>query len=265
MKRNIIKLLLLLVVFASSCQHLEKKDAVEVGSVIFFDDFDSFNNDNWTAIERGASWNNEDQAYSPNNVWVENGNLIIESRREQWVGAPNLQWHPDNDKAEVTREYTSGQVESKGKFSFTYGKVEVRAKMESTPGMLNAIWMVTESGTWPPEIDIAEQLGHKPDVLYTTSHYGTQQNHKKNSNQGYDTGVNLSNDFHIYSVVWTPNQIRWFLDGDLVYKTTKGIPDEPFYIVFCPAIGPDWTGNPKKDSQFPLRYMVDWVKVSPIK
>lgn len=227
---------------------------------VFFDDFDTFNGDSWTAIERGASWNNEDQAYSPDNVWVENGNLVIESRRENWIGAPNLPHHEDNNLPSVERAYTSGQVESKNKFYFTYGKVEVRAKMQTTPGMLNAIWMVTEAGEWPPEIDIAEQLGHEPNKLYTTSHYGTQADHKINSGH-YDAGVNLSDDYHIYGIEWDENEIRWYLDGVQVFSATAGVPNEPFYLIFCPAIGPDWTGDPTAESQFPLRYMIDWVRV----
>lgn len=227
---------------------------------VFFDDFDTFNSDYWTAIERGGSWNNENQAYSPDNAWVENGNLVIESRKESWTGPHNLLHADDYTTDPVTREYTSGQVESKGKFSFTYGKVQVRAKMETTPGMLNAIWMVPQSGDWPPEIDIAEQLGHDPNRLYTTSHYGTQDDHRKNSGN-YDAGVNLSDDYHIYGVEWDENEIRWYLDGVKVFSATEGVPDEPFYLIFCPAIGPDWTGDPTALSQFPLKYFVDWVKV----
>lgn len=260
MSKISICIIFFVLVFITSCQHQVDDPQIEQEEVTFFDDFNTFDSSTWTAIERGASWNNEDQAYSPNNVWVEDGYLIIESREESWVGPPNLPWHPDNDLDSVERNYTSGQVESKGKFSFTYGKIEVRAKMETTPGMLNAIWMVPESGNWPPEIDIAEQLGHKPDTLYTTSHYGTQTDHKMNDSHS-NAGVNLSEEFHTYGVEWEEDEIRWYLDGVEVFSATKGVPDEPFYIVLCPAIGPDWTGNPGPDSIFPLRYMVDWVKV----
>ncbi len=42
--------------------------------------------------------------------------------------------------------------------------------MDNIPGMLNALLIVTERCEWPPEIDIAEQLGHKPHMLYATRH-----------------------------------------------------------------------------------------------
>lgn len=230
--------------------------------LLFYDDFTEgkLDSESWNIVERGASWNNEDQAYTKNNVKVKDGFLVITSKKEEWMGAPNLQWHEDNNLEIVYRDYTSGLIDTKGKKSWKYCKVEVRAKMETTSGMLNAIWMVPDRGSWPPEIDIAEILGNEPNKIFMTNHYGSQLNHRKN-NSSHTHNEPLENNFHIYGIEWDSKEIRWYLDGEEIYKTSKGVPHEPFYLILCPAIGPDWTGNPSETSVFPLEFKVDWVKV----
>jgi len=230
-------------------------------SLVFEEEFDGkeLNPDHWTAIERGAAWNNEDQAYTPENATVAEGLLRIETKRETWTGPTNLPYHPEHPSI-VTRNYTSAQVESKNKLSWTYGRFEIRARMEDTPGMLNALWMGAEGGDWPPEIDIAEILGNDPAVLYMTNHYGTWSSQNMNSGS-YDFERPLSDDFHVYGVEWEPGIIRWYLDGIEVFQSHEGVPDEPFYLMFCPAVGPNWTGKPSGESVFPLMFYVDWVRV----
>ena len=228
-------------------------------NLVFEDDFNgtALNSAYWTALDRGLSFNNENQAYTNSAVSVENGSLVITSKQEHWVG---LSRRVDNMNSIVTQEYTSGQVESKGKKSWTYGKFECRAKVSLTKGMLSAIWMSTESGNWPPEIDIAEVLGNEPSKLYMTSHYGTPSSHGMNSGNFPGT-EDLSQDFHVYGLVWEPGKIEWYLDGTKRYETTVSVPSEPFFFILCPAIGPDWTGDPDGSSTFPQRFEIDWVRV----
>lgn len=227
--------------------------------LVFEDEFDgtTLNVSNWAALERGLNWNNEDEAYTNANVTVENGLLVITSRKEQWIGKSG---RVDNMNSIVTQQYTSGQVESKGKKSWTYGKFECRMKAGLTKGMLFAVWMSTESGNWPPEIDIAEVLWNEPAKLYMTSHYGTPANHGRNSGT-FQGSTNLTEDFHVYGLIWTPGRLQWFLDGVKCYETTISVPSEPFYFILCPAIGPDWTGDPDNGSIFPQKFEVDWVRV----
>lgn len=232
-----------------------------IWSLVFEENFDGsvLNPEYWTAIEQGASWNNEDQAYIPDNAAVQDGYLRIISKQEVWTGPTNLPYHPE-DPGTVTRKFTSAHVESRHKKSWTYGRFEIRARMEDTPGMLNALWMGADSGNWPPEIDISEILGNDPDKLYMTNHYGTQSDHQSNSGN-YQSSAPFSDDFHVFAVEWEPGIIRWYLDGAEVFRSTKGVPDEPFFLMLCPAIGPDWTGNPTSQSKFPLLFEVDWIKV----
>jgi beta-glucanase (GH16 family) len=126
--------------------------------------------------------------------------------------------------------------------------------------MLIAIWMIPENGQWPPEIDIAEVLGTDTKTLHMTNHYGTQDDHL--FKQGTDnTGTDLADDFHVYSVEWEPGVLRWYFDGRLCFSSETGVPDIPMHLILCPAIGPDWTGKPDASSVFPQRFEIDWVRV----
>src|SRR5699024_9491512 len=138
--------------------------------LVWNDEFDGeeINMNNWS-FDRpdNGRWNGEIQSYTDQNAWVENGNLIIEAREEKFT-------EPDGQ----TYDYTSSKLITKGKQIWTYGKVEVKAKMPTGQGMWPAIWMMPEDepfyGTWPVsgEIDIMELLGHEPDTVYGTIHYG---------------------------------------------------------------------------------------------
>ena len=177
--------------------------------IVFEDDFNSGKLDKsvWSVSNQGLNWNNEDQAYTPDNVSVENGKLILTARRESWKG---LSLRADNPGITVSAEYTSGEVNSN--LSWKYGRFEAKIKVSSTKGILSAFWMTPVDGTWPPEIDIVEVLGHDPFTAYFTNHYGVQSSHKMNNGK-FTSRDDLSKDFHIYSVEWDKDSIRWFIDG----------------------------------------------------
>lgn len=255
-----------------SCNDKSEKSTIDYPwenewTEVFFDDFEgtALDNGSWTAILRGGAWNNEDQAYDPDNAVVKDGELLIISRNEDWSGPINLPHHPD-DGLFAIRDYTSAQVESRDKKDWLYGRFECRAKMGVTPGMLCAIWMMPSDLTWPPEIDIAEVLSgddpkEDPSHLYMTNHYGTQSNHLM-SNGSYYAQEDLTADWHVYAIEWEPGIIRWYLDGKECFSTKTGVPDKPLYFIMCSAIGPDWTEDPTVDSVFPVEMRIDWVRVS---
>jgi beta-glucanase (GH16 family) len=117
--------------------------------------------------------NNEQQYYTPKNVYLKDGKLILKSAKQRMGGRP----------------YTSGLVETKGRFTFQYGRVEVRAKLPGTKGLWPAHWMMPERGSWPPEIDIMELVGNKPNVIHMTNHYGVWPHNR------YDTKVYSGPDY----------------------------------------------------------------------
>ena len=117
----------------------------------------------WGYDAGGHGWGNKElQFYTKQrkeNARVENGHLIIEARREDWEG----------------RHYTSARLITKGKGDWTYGRVEVSAKLPSGRGTWPAIWMLPtgwEYGNWPSsgEIDIMEHVGFDADVVHASVH-----------------------------------------------------------------------------------------------
>ncbi|WP_178988198.1 family 16 glycosylhydrolase [Winogradskyella schleiferi] len=210
--------------------------------LVWADEFDTngaVDSSKWfhqTQIPAGGSWfNGEEQHYTDRieNSFVDNGFLNISAIKEIFT-----------DQGE-TKEYTSARLNSK--YAFTYGRVDVRAKLPSGDGTWPAIWTlgknVSEAGAywqtqgfgttgWPAcgEIDIMEHgLGatnHVSSALHTPSSYGNTFNV-----QSYVLN-DVANDYHVYSMNWSPNQITFLIDDVGFYTYNPAIKDGstwPFY------------------------------------
>jgi len=161
--------------------------------------------------------------------------------------------------------YVSGVLTTEKSFSQKYGRFEARAQIPSGRGLWSALWLLPSFDSWPegvavlPEIDIMESLGHTPDVLHTTLH--TNQTGELTSH-GYETRTaDLSLDFHLYSIVWTPETVTWFLDHEPVAQHPT--PDDftrPVHFLLNLAVGGGWPGAPDADTTFPASYRIDYVR-----
>ncbi len=200
--------------------------------------------------------NNESQYYTDrlDNAIVENGVLKIIAKKEDYQGSG----------------YTSARLLTSGKFEFTYGRVDVKAKLPSGGGVWPAIWMLGANfGTvgWPAcgEIDIMEYVGNNPgqisSALHTTSSSGATVNHDVTAIS------NETSEFHIYSTIWTENSITFLLD-DVAYYTydpsTKNDATWPFYndqfLILNIAMGGNLGGS--IDPNFDVSTMeIDYVRV----
>jgi len=235
-------------------------------TLVWSDDFDgdSLNSDNWNVADTNVVYNNELEAYKTENAYVQDGNLVLEAKKEDYLG----------------KNYTSGKVFTKGKQAWTYGRFEIKAKMPESQGIWPAIWMLPEDdnlyGGWPQggEIDLLELLGHQPNKIYGTVHYGNPHA----SGQGEYTlqSGKFSDSYHIYAFEWDPGEMRWYIDGTL-YHTEKSwyTRDEneadsitypapfnrDFHLILNVAVGGDWPGNPDSTTIFPSKMFVDYVKV----
>ncbi|MDG5786355.1 glycoside hydrolase family 16 protein [Evansella sp. AB-P1] len=224
--------------------HPVKKEGWEL---IWQDEFEfkELNKDKWNVENWAAEKNNELQFYTPNNVVVEDGILNLLSKRESYNG----------------REYTSGAIHSKDKFSFRYGKVEMRAKLPSGQGIFPAFWMMPNvDETWLPEIDIMEMLGHKPDEIWMVLHWLNDQGELTTISKMHK-GNDYSKDFHTYSVEWSPTKISWFIDDVEKFSTDAFIPHVDMYLYLNTAVGGNWPGSPDETTIFPQIYEVDYVRV----
>jgi len=224
----------------------KSKPAKVVGwYLVWSDEFDgdSLDESKWRAEDAALVKNNELQYYTPSDVRVHDGVLTLRSQERAMGG----------------RQYTSGLVETVGKFSQKYGRFEVRAKLPKTKGMWPAHWMMPKTRKWPPEIDIMEMVGHNPYTVYGTLHWGVWPNNRRSG--GKYPGPDFSEDFHTFAIEWELDEIRWYVDGKKYFSINEHIPKEPFYIILNTAVGGDWPGRPNKKTVFPQYHDIDYVRV----
>ncbi len=277
--KKFIYIAALLFTFAQfqSCKNAnaEKSNMTELSNngsnwkMIWNDEFDKDglpNQDNWgydmaDGCPHVCGWgNNELQYYTKdeNNARVEDGHLIIEAHKSA-VGGKN---------------YSSARVVTRGKNSWSGGKLEIRAKLPNGKGTWPAIWMMPEESTygiWPRsgEIDIMEHVGYSPDSIIGTVHTEAF-NHMIGTQVGNDVYIpDCEQEFHTYSITWSQERIEWFVDGKKYHtflnrnKSYKEWPfDKPFYLIMNIAVGGNWGGKHGVDEDiWPQRMVVDYVRV----
>jgi len=222
--------------------------------------------------------NDEDQAYTDRerNVRVAGGSLILEAHRESYRDA----------------QYTSGRIHSRGKRDFLYGRVDIRARLPAGRGTWPALWMLpsdafryatacgpgedwqgnAECDAWPNsgEIDIMEHVGYDMNLIHGTVHnraYYWANGEQRKASVRLDR---VDEDFHLYSIEWTPEAIRVFCDGSPYFfyfrqaADWKAWPyDHPYHLVFNLAVGGSWggAGGPIDDTVFPVSLEVDYVRL----
>ena len=159
------------------------------------------------------------------------------------------------------------------KFSFTYGRIEARMKLPYGQGIWPAFWMLganfAEAG-WPDagEIDIMEAIGKEPQTTHGTLH-GPGYSGAAGIGKAYDWGEDVSNEYHIWSIEWEPNAIRWYVDNlEFFSLTPDDLPpgrawvyDHDFFILLNLAVGGTWPGYPDETTIFPQTSSIDWVRV----
>lgn len=175
------------------------------------------NTSNWTYDLGDGGWGNgEAQTYTDNseNVIVENGFLKITAKADG-------------------SGYTSARIKSQGLQEFTYGRVEVRAKLPAAQGTWPAIWMLGANFPdvgWPlcGEIDIMEQTGDNKNDVLGTCHWFDNGTSNNASYGEITTIANASSEFHVYSLEWTEESVKILVDGTSFYTLTNNS-DLPFY------------------------------------
>jgi beta-glucanase (GH16 family)/catechol 2,3-dioxygenase-like lactoylglutathione lyase family enzyme len=220
----------------------------------------------WESVIGGNGFGNHELEYYTSrsqNVRQENGNLVIEAIREKFTG-------PDG----VARDYTSARLRTQGKFSQQYGRFEARIKIPSGRGIWPAFWLLGDDiGTthWPGcgEIDIMEAIGSQASKNYGSLHGpGYSGGHGLTSIYNLPHGE-LSDDFHVYTLEWEPQVVRFYVDGNLyATKTPSDLPagsrwvyDHPFFVILNLAVGGNFPGNPDDTTVFPQHMLVDYVRV----
>ena len=216
----------------------------------------------WGFDVGGNGWgNNEAQFYTKadtNNAIVGKGFLSIIARKEKYEN----------------KEYTSARMITKGKADWSFGRVDIRAKLPKGRGTWPAGWMLGSNINtvgWPQcgEIDIMEHVGYDPDTIVGSIH-STAYNHVKGTQKTKRIFIkNPYTEFHIYGCEWNTEKMVFLLDGmpyltiPNEHKTEKEWPfNNPMFVILNVAVGGNWGGKKGIDeSIFPVRMEVDYVRV----
>jgi beta-glucanase (GH16 family) len=239
---------------------------------VFEDDFSSIDQSKWT-VWNGGAYNSELQLYRGQSLSIDDGILVIKSKRE----SANGNTLPESG---VTKhfDFTSGRIDSKFTFSASNTNPKVRfvarIQLPAGTGMWPAFW--TNGDQWPTkgEIDIMEGVGDA--FSYQTDYfYGTKPGEFLNVDsltmKTIPSQVNLSTEFHIYEVIWEKNKLTYLLDGVVVdTKTSTGpggeyIPSffgKDHHVTLNLAVGGEMFGKDLDPDEIqPGTMYVDWLKI----
>lgn len=247
-------------------------------------------------IDCWGGGNQERQCYTDaaTNSTLRDGTLVITARKEEATGPafpPHMRIDAASKVATARQPFSSARMTTKGKAAWTYGWIEVRAKLPQGQGTWPAIWMLPEDnsyGGWAKsgEIDILEAVnlgvdcqecpgGTENTVLGTLHFGGAWPENALNSTEIALPGS--INDFHTYSVVWSEGKFTWLVDGRIFAEKTAGdwfttASDDPnapfdqaFHLIINLAIGgklPEERGvGGVSEEGFPKELQIDWVRV----
>jgi beta-glucanase (GH16 family) len=231
--------------------------------LVWSDEFNgtSISTANWGFdLGNGGFGNNELQNYTsrPENARVQNGMLIIETRRESLGGSA----------------YTSARLKTQGKQSFGINTwVEARINAPEGQGIWPAFWMLGNSIStvgWPScgEIDIMEIQGQNPFRNFGTIHWADAGGQHVSFGGIYNSSTSLTAGFHTFAISRTGSSIKWYVDR-IQYAEANisgGINStsefqSPFFILLNVAVGGNFVGSPDGTTVFPQQMQVDWVRV----
>ncbi len=176
---------------------------------------------------------NEIEWYRPSGAVVSGGVLHLVATKQPTNGT-------NSTGAPETYPYTSGMITTKKSFAFTYGYVSVVAQIPGGAGTWPALWLLPQTSTWPPEIDIMENFAD-PYSLRTTYHWSGGSAGPLQAGGNETTSANLASGYHTYGLLWKPGAIYWYLDGKEIYSFTGSeVTNQPMYFLANLAI--DGTG-----------------------
>lgn len=207
-----------------------------------------------------CGWGSEElQFYKKENTTLVDGNLIITAKKEN-VG---------------TRNYTSSRMITQGNRFFTFGRVDIRAKLPKGKGFWPGFWMlganIDEVG-WPKSgaIHIMEMIGGSSDngdaSVYGTTYWDNAGKNEFNREKTKLPFGIFNDEFHVFSIIWDAKKIVWLLDGVQYHSLDITPPareefQKPFYFIFNLAVGGREPGSPDQSSIFPQELNVDYIRV----
>lgn len=257
--------------------------------ILFEDHFDGTVLDTtyWNPEVTGAS-SKDLKRYTarPENVRVENGNLVITALREDYLGG----------------KYTSASIATNDKFSFLYGRAEMRARLPYGQGVWPAFWTLgndylgrSDYDGWPyaGEIDIMEFIGvggeeqkynlegidsegceaYKDGRIGNNRstcnlHWGADRSrHEFNSGEHILPSGIFTDEYHIFAIEWTKEKIEFFVDDTYVYEvdinreSMMNAFHKPHWLIVNLGLVEGWGPEVSELTPFPQSYYIDYIRV----
>eukprot|EP00471_Norrisiella_sphaerica_P010209 CAMPEP_0184500638 /NCGR_PEP_ID=MMETSP0113_2-20130426/45384_1 /TAXON_ID=91329 /ORGANISM="Norrisiella sphaerica, Strain BC52" /LENGTH=738 /DNA_ID=CAMNT_0026889089 /DNA_START=116 /DNA_END=2332 /DNA_ORIENTATION=- len=217
-------------------------------------------------FEIGYVRNNEKQNYTDENAICQDGKLVIESRRKYL--------------SDGSTYYSSSSINTKKKFYFLYGRVEIRAKVATKMGIWPAAWFMGKEGKWPHrgECDLLESFKGmlKANVVWGADELGKQLFDRSSKWIGL-TDPYWNEQFHVWRMDWDRDWIKLYVNDELLNEvkvtTAKNLDTtwgplypfrQPQWILVNQAIGGSAGGDPTH-TPFPQRYEVDYIRIYQLK
>lgn len=226
--------------------------------LVFSDDFSGTQLDSakwrscypWARPAGCSTWtNNELQWYQQSQIRVGGGSAgLVASREPTWgeteAGAPQL------------FGWRSGMITTGGRFSFTYGKVVVRARIPAGKGFWPALWLLPADSSWPPEIDIMEAVGEAPSQATLT--------YRESVDRMITTTVptaDLSAGWHTFTLDWKPGSLTWAVDGVQRFQVIGPVTGKPMYLLANLAVGGTFPQPPDGTTPPTASFAIDSVEI----
>ena len=234
-------------------------------TMVWNDEFtgNALNTNDWTyeigdGCPNNCGWgNNELEYYRSENAWLAGETLIIEAREEAFSGS----------------DYTSAKLITRNKFSFQYGRIDIRALLPKGQGIWPALWMLGNNMSavgWPKcgEIDIMEMIGGsgRENTCYGTLHWDNMGQYASYGGSTTVSPDDFTEAYHVFSITWDETRIKWYVDNDPYHEMLITDPEmsefqQEFWLIFNVAVGGNWPGNPDGFTVFPQQMKVDYVRV----
>ena len=213
------------------------------------DDFTTFNTILWEKVNNlvhGKDSSEEPQVYTSNNVYINNGNLVLRTiRQDHTCPLGNICYHGGS------HQYTSGEICSRA--SYRYGYYEIYAKIPTGQGYWPAFWLWNQTpdsqttDCWYNEIDIFEGNGCVADSVTCNVHWNFEcprpAEPKLNDRAINIPAANYSQTYHWYGIEWNENEIIWYIDRQKIRSIANDMDgigiQNPMYIIINSALIPD--------------------------
>lgn len=260
-------LLLACALFVADTAMMKAQGKESKYKLVFAEEFNQRNG----SLPNSDKWSVSKRYWSTWNRWIAKGKDVTRIKNGSLV----CRAVPNGDMKADTALMLTGALETKDKFSFTYGKVEVRMKTGRHKGNFPAVWLMPQ----PPapnhplggEIDIVE-CKDAENKAYHTVHSNWTLNLKKTNSpkHNFETSLDVTK-WHVYGLEWTTDKLLWTVDGKTVGVYMKSTDkealangqwpfDRPFYIIVNQSVGSGrWADNPDLKHTYETR--IDWIRV----